>query len=427
MKIFLWFISRLIAVVCAILFVVTALLALLLFNLGQTLFNVKTFKEILAEVQLYEKFPALIAETLTMSISYNPCLENPLVCEEISPELRACYQQAYGLERYLALAGGEDAPTEAEGQAMQSCLDQFGPDPAADTGALPAEGGMPPYLENLTAETWEAILGAVLPPADLRYMAESALDQLAEYLDGKRETVAVPLERLKQALTSDEGMHAIVALLKNQPPCTEEEVSQFESAVAMGEIIFCSPPDDVLDVVMPQIREQLDLVAASLQDEAILIAPPGAGADVTTDSPFGGDLLGAILSARILLRLSPLLPLGFLLAITLFAVRSAKGWLRWWGIPVFVFSCLGSTIGVLVVPFFEMAWTAYVQLPPYLSPSLGELGYQVATAFVHNISEPVVLQSVILALVSLGGLVGSAFLPKRMEDGPAPAQGEAET
>ncbi|MBU4226371.1 MAG: hypothetical protein KKC71_11210, partial [Chloroflexi bacterium] len=110
-KVFTFF-ARFIAAIFAILFVITAVLALLLFNVERQLFNPNLYKRALTEQQIYKHLPGIIGELLTTSMSYNPCAQNPLVCEDISAELRACYTQRLGEERYTALTSGQDQPTE---------------------------------------------------------------------------------------------------------------------------------------------------------------------------------------------------------------------------------------------------------------------------------------------------------------------------
>ncbi len=60
-------VGRFLAALCAILFVVTGVLALLLFNLEQKAFSSETYKQAFQEQGLYEQAPALIAGLLTNS------------------------------------------------------------------------------------------------------------------------------------------------------------------------------------------------------------------------------------------------------------------------------------------------------------------------------------------------------------------------
>jgi len=113
------FLSKTIATIFAILFVITTVLVILLFNIERQVFSADLYKSALAEQQVYERLPGIAAELLTTSMNYNPCAQNPLVCEDISPELRACYEQTLGNERYGTLVSGKEKPTEAEMQAIQ--------------------------------------------------------------------------------------------------------------------------------------------------------------------------------------------------------------------------------------------------------------------------------------------------------------------
>ncbi len=53
-------------------------------------------------------------------------------------------------------------------------------------------------------------------------------------------------------------------------------------------------------------------------------------------APPQNDPRDKLQTARMVMRLSPILPLGFLLLMTIITVRSLKNWLDWWGIPLFI-------------------------------------------------------------------------------------------
>jgi hypothetical protein len=66
--------GRFLAALCAILFVATGVLALLLFNLEQKAFSSETYKQAFQDQGLYEQAPALIAGLLTNSTGETPLL-----------------------------------------------------------------------------------------------------------------------------------------------------------------------------------------------------------------------------------------------------------------------------------------------------------------------------------------------------------------
>ena len=87
------------------------------------------------------------------------------------------------------------------------------------------------------------------------------------------------------------------------------------------------------------------------------------------------------------MRLSPDLPLLVLLFISLLVVRSPRGWLRWWGIPIFFSGLVALGLVIASTVFFDQAWLAVLanRLPLYLSPALVNLGHDVVQAILHTL------------------------------------------
>lgn len=68
MKHLLNILTRIIAVVCVILFIVTALTALFLYNLEQRAFNPNTYKEALVNENFYQSLPSLLGQVLARDL-----------------------------------------------------------------------------------------------------------------------------------------------------------------------------------------------------------------------------------------------------------------------------------------------------------------------------------------------------------------------
>jgi hypothetical protein len=427
------FLSKTIATIFAILFVITTVLVILLFNIERQMFSADLYKSALAEQQVYEHLPGIAAELLTTSMTYNSCAQNPLVCENISPELRACYEQTLGNERYVTLANGKEKPTEAEMQAIQPCLDQYGGGTTSTTGEQPTgenplptappdvqgggdQRGMPPFMQNLKASDWEIIISILLPADELQTITENILDQMFTYLNGETDNVSVSLVRLKERLTGQAGQDAVRQLIAAQPPCTVEQLAQMAASMlgVGGGMVICAPPEEILAILMPQLQNQLAALVTQIPDKAMIIKPssqpaqPGGG-------PLGNDPITVIRTVRLVLRLSPLLPLGLLLLVTLFGVRSLKGWLRWWGIPFFFAGAIALAPGIAMLPALNWAWNNFVvpRIPPYLSADVANIGHELATYIIHGLSEQIILQTAILLAVGLAMWVGSCFIKTR--------------
>jgi hypothetical protein len=346
------FLARLIALALAALFILTAILSFLFSTLGRQLFNADLYKRALVDQRLYERLPGLIAEMVTST----------------------------------ALS---DSPV-----------------------------GMPPFIASLKASDWEGLIRTLLPPADLKAMTEDTLDQVFAFLRGESDTATISLVQLKARLSSQAGVDAVMDLLRAQPACTAEQVIQLGAAAlgGQGEIVLCSPPEYILELVAPMIQALLEQTAASLPDQAIVLKP-GFGGSASQPGPLGNDPVRTLRTVRLILGLSPLLPLGLLLLIALFAVRSIKGWMRWWGIPIFLagLACLG--LGLILIPAFDLAWALFVvaRIPAYLPADIADLGRELVRAVLGGLAGSIIPGAALLTLPGLAAWIGSYFIKARQE------------
>lgn len=476
MRKFFTFLSKTLAVIFAILFVIAAVLVILLFNVERKLFDADLYKGALAENQIYERLPGIASALLTTSLTYNPCAENPLLCEDIPDELRMCYIQKLGQDRYVTLASGKDKATDAEMEAIQPCLDQFGEETTPATGeqqngenplltASPetqacvrqaigdaayeelynsqrapteaeiqqitpclsqagtgdlgslggdSQGGMPPFMKNLNASDWEAIIRILLPPAELKALTENVLDQVFAYLEGKTDKASVSLVALRERLAGPAGEEAIRQLIAAQPPCTNEQLAQLAASAVSGMegMISCAPPEEIIALILPQFQAQLLSLLGKMPDKVVILEPDSQSAPSGNSGPLGNDPVSVIRTVRLGLRLSPLLPLGLLMLVTLFGVRSLKGWMRWWGIPFFFAGLIALAPGIALLPLSSLAWNKFVlpRIPPIIPADIINIGRNVVTYIVHDLSEPIVLQAVILLVLGLAAWIGSFFV-----------------
>jgi hypothetical protein len=408
--------ARILAWISAFLFVLTGVLALILSNMEARLFNASLYKNALTDLNIYETFPGLAGRLLTSGFAINPCAENPITCEEITPELKSCYEGAFGSERYIALASSQKLPTDAEKAVIQSCLDQYGDLSAPGSGEPSGEGGAPAFFQNLTGDDWKSILAIILPPDELKRMSESVLDGIFAYLDGDLDQVTLSLVGLKQRLSGSAGDDLILQLVTSQPPCTELDFSALISGIGgEGGFVLCNPPEELLSLVVFILRGQLDAALLGIPDEAVIIKPYTPSTSPADEGPFGSDPLGGLRLVRFVLRLFPLMPLTCILLVTLFGVRSLKDWLRWWGIP-FVFTggiALGS--GMIISPILNRVWTAYVapRIPAFLTADVAGLGRDLAGYIAHDLAERIALQALLLLVFGLAAWISSYFIKSK--------------
>ena len=480
------FIANTIAALCAALFVLTAVLVFLLLNVEHSLLNAQTYKRALIASNIYEQFPALVSEQLSIVGEFlaDPCAANPLGCsiDGASPELQACLMDILGEDAYVKIGSGQRNPTDVELEDSQPCLDQFGKtasQPGPESGALdenllinasaevqdcvkqalgdetyetlssaqrqptetetqqintcldqtgdssqpnrPQVAGPMVFLNNLTPEQWQALILHLLPPDDLQYMIESTLDQAFAYFNGETNTAKIPLDKFKVRLTGKAGDELILFLLNAQPPCTEEQLSQV-NAGDLGEEgkspVLCAASGESLDKLMTELQRQLTEVVSTMPDEAVFIKPPSSSDPTSGNGPLGEDPQFTLRLIHRGLNLSPLLPLALLLLVTLFGVRSRKGWLRWWGIPIFTVGLITLSIGVASKPLFEWAWVkfAVAKIPALLSTSnLPVIGHDVLRFALTDLSKWITIEASLITLLGLGAMIFSSRVGQKTE------------
>jgi hypothetical protein len=336
--------GKFLAAVCAISFVVSGVMALLLFNIERKAFSSETYKQAFERQNLYERMPAILAAALSTSIA----------------------------------EGGN-----------------------ADT-----------LLSGFSTEDWEASIVSLLPPEELRALADDILDSTFDYINGETNSAVVSLAPLKRQLTGASSVQAVTQLLRSQPDCTAEQLMQIAFGfLAGGEMLLCNPPAEALGLMTPLIEMQLQVMMSAFPDQVTLISNAQSG---TPDDPRIG-----LNTARILMKISPIFPLGFLLGMTLFAVRSIKDWLKWWGwsfavtggIGLFIALLGSSVVGFIIHLVLLDQGTGFI--PLILLSTMRETMDAVA----RQILNPVVKEGLILAASGWGMVIG-VFLIARLKTKP---------
>lgn len=319
------------AVVCAVLFVLTAGAALLLFNAEKRLFNAQLYISALEKQGFYEQLPTLASRTLASS---------------------------------------------AEEEETQNTARSF--------------------LNLVPAENWETVLRALLPAEVSRPMTEQAIQSMFDYLNGKSETASLSMVEFKAHLTGPAGTEALLAVLRAQPACTLEQIAQLTIGSLFGqstEFILCNPSDELLDLFQPLLQTQIQTIAATIPDEV----------DLTPNAAKAENPLAGLRAARTFMRFSPLLPLGLLFLVTVFAVRDLQDWLNWWGIPILASGILGLILAAAVHPLFLWAFATYAKprIPSLLPASVTDTLRDLIATVLSGVTAPIVFQSAVLFLIGM--------------------------
>lgn len=405
--------SKFVAFIFAVLFIVTALLALLLFNVGRQFFDPGLYKRALVEQHIYEKFPALVAEQLASQLAYvekraGIDTENMTA----SPELEACLRRALGDEAFNALAGSERQPDDAEIERMRPCFAQHG-EVEGD-----GRGGPPPALPSLTPADWEALLPILIPRDWMQAQAESVIDQAFAFIDSDDPAPAITISMagLKEHLAGGAAVEAFLHVVRSQPPCTDEQLAVLASEPGLP---TCRPPEAMLNSMAQEGAQILGEVIGNIPDE-VNLSEIFRGED---EGPLGDNPRQVLQRIRWGLNLSPLLPAALLLLVTLFGVRSLKGWLCWWGISFLLVGLAGLGLAVAALPAMDWAIATYVvdRLPPTLSPNLAQAGLDVGRYIMRTPVTWIGVEAGVIALAGLVLLLGLFFIgPKRNRKSKGP-------
>lgn len=417
-------VARFLAVAAAIFFVLAAAGSSFLVAVDRRLLSAATYKNALSQQQVYARIPRVIAEQIILSVNYHPCTENPLSCEDASPEFLDCARNQLGADRTNALTGGQGLPTADELTRIQPCLEKF-PLKSGDGGNA---GEPSPFIKNLSVANWETIIGTLFPPDALRRTFENLIDQVFAYLNGRQETVTLNLVDFKNRLAGQAGLDSLLELLRAQPTCSDQQLQQFLASLVSGggDVTLCQPPQEVLDQLKPAIQEQLAAFASLIPDQRVLLSPE-TGENTAASGPSGtSSLVTAVRLAHLGMRLSPDLALGFLLLITFLAVRTPKSWLRWWGIPFFLSGVFSILLALFLSPLFERSWVALLagKVPASLSLGMISLGHDLARAVVQSLGMGIGLGGTLLGLIGAGMWIGSTFVktgPEAQQKAAPPA------
>jgi hypothetical protein len=339
-------ILKFLAALCVLAFVLTAGVALLLFNAQRRLFDARLYLNALETQKVYERLPALASETIAA----------------------------------FANGNGTIAP--------------------------------PAYWKALPASDWEQIIRTVIPAAMTRSVTEQAITSVFDTLNGKSDTAVISLTEIKSYLGGPAGLEAVLKLLATRPKCTLDQLAEMTGP--QGRFYLCNPPGQYVNesggfVFKQLIESSLQSIAQNLPSEITLLS--------LGNKP-QATLISRLQILRAVMRFSPLLPLALLLFIVLFAVRSLKDWLNWWGVSFLLGGLFSLGIAGAVNPLFNWALKTFAvtRLPSYVPASLAETIRELLSAVMTGVTAPIALQSVIILLAGIVMLIATRFLK------PAPSR-----
>jgi hypothetical protein len=264
-----------------------------------------------------------------------------------------------------------------------------------------------PFLGELTVEDWQSTISSLLPPEELRALADGALDSTFEYVNSRSNTVVISLLPIKARLVGESGVDVIRQFLKTQPSCTIDQLTQMALGLLGGSVALCNPPEEAIGLFEPFIQSQLQTLNAAFPNEVTVFTGPESG---TPNDP--RTRLQLVRSA---VRFSPFVPILLLLAVALFAVRSLRDFLVWWGWPLLIAGAISAVLGLVGSPLVGWFLQFLIQrqgaafIPPLLAPIIGET----ASAVASQMLIPVAVQGFVMAMIGLGMAVIGILVGRR--------------
>jgi len=325
--------KKYLGIVFAVLFISTAVPALILFNFDRRAFTTETYQKAFASADFYNKLPADMAEAMLSSTT--------------------------------------------------------------DASQLPI------VMRGMSQQAWEGYFRAMLPQETLKAMGDETLNSIFAYLNMQTDSVQISLAPLKASMVSDLGVQAIFTLLSTQPNCTLEQLTQITlNLLNNSEIQFCNPPAELVPMLTPMIQGQMQAATLVIPDQLTLISAPPEN-----------DPRVKLQTARMAMRLSPILPLAFLLFMTIFTVNSLKSWLNWWGIPLFITGGLTSFMGLVGASVFGTVFQELLasRMPSFLPTLLLDSANALAVAMLQALFIPILWQGLGIAGIGFAMAAGSYF------------------
>ena len=328
--------TQITAVILTVLFVISALIALLMLNVERQAFNPATYERALVNENFYRQFSALMGNLISKNL-------------------------------------GSSAP---------------------------------PFAKQMSVNDWKVLIEGLLPPEQLRSMTEDAITQFFAYLNGEIQTPYLSFAPLKHSLAGPGGVNAALVILRSRPDCTITQLALM--VTSFGEEL-CNPPAQALELATPFIQVQLQAAAAAIPDKVEL---------VNTSSTAQQSGLQKLKMIRLGMRLSPLIPLALLFAITLVAVRTFRSWLNWWGWPLLLTGLPGAIIGFGGAPLFRTLMERAVsqRLPVDIPVEVADTLRKVVDSTLREMLKPAGWEGLFMFAAGTCMVLIAAFLNQREKE-----------
>jgi hypothetical protein len=267
---------------------------------------------------------------------------------------------------------------------------------------------LPFSMQNMSTKAWEDFFRVLLPQDALKSIGDDTLRATFAYLNMQNDSITISFAPIKANMGTDSGVQAVFGLFRTQPDCTLAQVAQITINLLSGQQIeFCNPSAELIPLLTPVVQAQLQSAALVIPNEVTLVNTQ-RGKD---------DPRNRIQTTRTLMKLSPLLPIGFLFLLTITIVTSIRSWLAWWGIPFFTTGMIAMLVSIIGGPILGVIlrqiiqWQTRITLPISLSNYAGEI----SSAILGAIMRPIFWEGLVLFFAGMGMAAISILIkPKKI-------------
>ncbi|HLP03693.1 MAG TPA: hypothetical protein VK163_16820 [Opitutaceae bacterium] len=267
-------------------------------------------------------------------------------------------------------------------------------------------------LGEFTETDLKTLIAAALPADYVRAQSESMLDQFFAYVhsEATRPTVKLSLVDLKQRLSGGVVEDAYIRVLQTKPPCSGELRSLPTD---------CCPPAEQLPVLRERFREMIAPAVNEMPDSVDLFADRGSQHAETVFAKLA-KVRDRVRVLAVVARWSWAVSVLLLAGVAVFAVRSLRGLLLWWGVPCLI---AGGLAALFALPGAGAGdWFFQLVIAPSMPPDVPVLAVQtivgLITALVQVVLGAAMKAAAWLALGGLAAVVLAAVVGKRKQATP---------
>ena len=288
----------------------------------------------------------------------------------------------------------------------------------------------------LEQEEWESILTDLIDPGWLQTQTENIIDQFFDILlispDPVNAPIAISLKEVKSRLAGPEGTQAFKQILDAQPPCTVNQLLGFLQ-LGLGlptsiDTLLCRPPDHIISELTSAVGSFLSSAVDQVPDQVTVSLPEAlldnssSGRSPDPNQAAIPEIIQTLRRTNTAILWGPVLPLVFLFLVTILAVRSLNDFLFWWGGSLLAAGLISLILSLSLFPATNWAFSRLIPDESgtffgltniLIQLGVGDLSQELASRLVMS----VVIPATVITIIGFSLLL--AFYLLRRNSAPA--------